>query len=126
MELQRYDIVKIEPKYTSGSVQGKCRPYVVISNKKSLENSNIFTAMPLTHIIKKLYLPVHGCIEANSDNGLSVYSMMLGEQPQTFDKEEIIERLGNVSNPQQRNMVNKVVYNSFFFGENIDWKEVFA
>lgn len=42
--------------------------------------------MPWTHIIKKKCLPVHGCLEAESETGLSMYSMILGEQPQTICK----------------------------------------
>ena len=82
--------------------------------------------MPLTHIIKKQHLPVHGCLQAESENGLSSYSMILGEQPQTICKGEVIRKLGNVSDAKQRNNVNKVCFNTFFFGENINWKEVLA
>ena len=82
--------------------------------------------MPLTHIIKKQHLPVHGCLQAESETGLSMYSMILGEQPQTICKEEVIKKLGNVSDKKQRNNVNKVCFNTFFFGENIDWEEVLA
>ena len=41
-------------------------------------------------------------------------------------KEEVIRKLGNVSDTTQRNNVNKVCFNTFFFGEEINWKEVFA
>ena len=33
-------------------------------------------------------------------------------------------RLGNVTDKTQRNNVNKVCFNTFFFGENINWEEV--
>lgn len=128
MDLHRYDIIEAELKYRaiSGSIQKKKRPYIIVSNEKGTINANIITVMPLTHIIKKQHLPVHGCLEAQSDNGLSMYSMILGEQPQTICKEEVIRKLGNVSNKNQRNNVNKVCFNTFFFGENINWKEVLA
>ena len=38
----------------------------------------------------------------------------------------VIKKLGNVSDKKQRNNVNKVCFNTFFFGENIDWEEVLA
>lgn len=128
MDFHRYDIIEAELKIESknGSIQQKRRPYVVVSNEHGTKYSTIVTIMPLTHVIKKKNMPVHECLEVESGNGLSVYSMILGEQPQTIDKEDIIKKLGVVNNQKQRNMINKVCYNTFFFGENINWKEVFA
>lgn len=126
MELHKYDIVEAEIIYRSGSIQKKKRPYIIVSNEKGTTNANIVTVMPLTHIIKKEHLPVHGCLNAESQNGLSTYSMILGEQPQTICKEEVIKKLGSVSDANQRNIVNKVCFNTFFFGENINWEEVLA
>lgn len=126
MELHRYDIIEAELKYGSGSIQKKRRPYIIVSNEKGTANASIITVMPLTHIIKKEYLPVHVCLHAESETGLSMYSMILGEQPQTICKEEVIKKLGNVSDIKQRNNVNKVCFNTFFFGEKINWEEVLA
>ena len=128
MDLHRYDVIKAELKIKmpSGSVQNKIRPYVIVGNEFGTSNATIITVMPLTHVIKKLHMPVHGCLDVESDNGLSVYSMVLGEQPQTIDKKEVIEKLGTVTNKTQRNIINRVCYNSFFYGENINWKEVLA
>ena len=100
------------------------RPYVIVSNEIGTKNSTIITVMPLTHIIKKTYMPVHECLEVESDNGLSVYSMILGEQPQTISKDEVQRKVGTITNENQKNMINKVCYNTFFFGENINWEEV--
>lgn len=126
MELHRYDIIEAEIYYASGSIQKKKRPYVIVSNESGTINAGIITIMPLSHIIKKTHLPVHECLEAENNNGLSVYSMILGEQPQTICKDEVIRKLGTVNNRIQRNMINKVCFNSFFFGENINWEEVLA
>ena len=125
MELHRYDIVEAELDYGSGSIQKRCRPYIIVSNEKGTTNATIVTVMPLTSVRKKK-LPVHECLEARSETGLTRYSIILGEQPQTICKEEIIRKLGNVTDKSQRNNVNKVCFNTFFFGENIDWEEVFA
>ena len=125
MELHRYDIVEAELDYSSGSIQKRRRPYIIVSNEKGTTNATIVTVMPLTSVRKKK-LPVHECLEARSDTGLTRYSIILGEQPQTICKEEIIRKLGNVTDKSQRNNVNKVCFNTFFFGENIDWEEVFA
>lgn len=127
MDLQRYDIVKANIKYEgSGSVQTKERPYVVVSNPIGTKHGTIITVMPLTSRIKKKNMPVHCCIEANNTNGLSLYSMVLGEQPVTISKDEVEEKLGSVTNQKEKNMINKICYNTFFFGEDINWKEVLA
>ncbi|KSV57718.1 type II toxin-antitoxin system PemK/MazF family toxin [Acetivibrio ethanolgignens] len=125
MELHRYDIIEAELDYGSGSIQKKRRPYIIVSNEKGTTNATIVTVMPLTSA-KKKRLPVHECLEARSETGLAKYSMILGEQPQTICKEEIIRKLGNVTDRTQRNNVNKVCFNTFFFGENINWEEVLA
>ena len=125
MELHRYDIIEAELDYGSGSIQKKRRPYIIVSNEKGTTNVTIITVMPLTSA-KKKRLPVHECLEARSETGLTKYSMILGEQPQTICKEEVIRKLGNVTDKTQRNNVNKVCFNTFFFGENINWEEVLA
>lgn len=125
MELHRYDIIEAELNYGSGSIQKKKRPYIIVSNEKGTTNATIITVMPLTSA-KKKRLPVHECLEAYTETGLTKYSMILGEQPQTICKEEVIRKLGNVTNKEQRNNVNRVCFNTFFFGENIDWEEVLA
>lgn len=125
-ELHRYDIIEAELEYVTGSIQKKKRPYIIVSNEKGTTNANIITVMPLTHVIKKEHLPVHGCLQAESETGLSAYSMILGEQPQTISKSEVLRKIGNVRNRKQRNNVNKVCFNTFFFGEKIDWGEVLS
>ena len=125
MELHRYDIIEAELDYGNGSIQRKRRPYIIVSNEKGTTNATIITVMPLTSA-KKKRLPVHECLEARSETGLAKYSMILGEQPQTICKEEVIRKLGNVTDKTQRNNVNKVCFNTFFFGENINWEEVLA
>ena len=35
-----------------------------------------------------------------------------------------VSKLGNVTDKKQRNLINKVCFNTFFFGEKIDWEEV--
>ncbi|MFR0074387.1 MAG: type II toxin-antitoxin system PemK/MazF family toxin [Blautia caecimuris] len=102
----------------------KKRPYVIVSNQLGTSNSTIITIMPLTTCIKRPDLPVHECISAESDNGLMTYSMILGEQPQTISKHEVIRKFGNVRNKNHRNLINKVCFNTFFYGEDINWEEV--
>lgn len=127
MDLQRYDVIKAKIKYQGeGSVQTKERPYVIVSNPIGTKHATIITVMPLASKIKKMDMPVHGCIDADKKNGLSLYSMVLGEQPQTISKNEVIDKLGTVTDYKERNMINKVCFNTFFYGEDINWKEVFG
>ena len=127
MDLHRYDIVEAEIKMTtpSGSVQKKKRPYVIVGNEMGTQTAPTVIAMPLTHIIKRKNLPVHGCIEADGETGLAWYSMVLGEQPYTLDKKyDVIRKLGSVVDKTQKNIINKVCWNTLFYGENIDWEVV--
>ena len=51
--------------------------------------------------------------------------MVLGEQPYTLDKEtEIVRKIGSITDQSQRDMVNRVCWNTLFFGEDINWKEL--
>ena len=127
LELHRYDIIdaQITIRMSSGSVQKKRRPYIIVGNERGTKAAPTVIAMPLTHIIKKTTLPVHGYLEANSDTGLVSYSMILGEQPTTLDKkQEVIRKIGTVLDQKQRDMINKICFNTFFIGENINWKEI--
>ena len=117
MDLQRYDVIKAKIKYQGeGSVQAKERPYVIVSNPIGTKHATIITVMPLTSKIKKMNMPVHGCINADDNNGLSEYSMVLGEQIITISKDEVIERLGNVTDHNERKLIDKICFNGLFFG----------
>lgn len=127
MDLQRYDVIKAKIKYQGeGSVQTKERPYVIISNPIGTKHASIITVMPLTTKLKKLNMPVHGCINADDDNGLTEYSMVLGEQIVTISKDEVIERLGNVTDVNERKMIDKACFNGLFFGTEYKLEEVRA
>lgn len=117
MDLQRYDIVVAKIKYIeNGSVQSKIRPYVIISNPFGTKCSTIITVMPLTSKIKRTKLPVHGCIEANGENGLQVYSMTMGEQIITISKTEVIKKLGTVTKESDKKIIDQTCFNGLFFG----------
>lgn len=124
MDLQRYDVVKAKIKYIdNGSVQSKIRPYVIVSNPIGTKCSTIITVMPLTSKIKKTNMPVHGCLEANGDNGLQLYSMTMGEQIITISKTEVIEKLGTITRKEDRKMVDRTCFNGLFFGTGYKLEE---
>lgn len=126
MDLQRYDIIKANVKYEGRSVQTKERPYVIVSNPIGTKHATIITVMPLTSKIKKLNMPVHGCINADDKNGLTEYSMLLGEQLITISKEEVINKLGTVTDEKEKKLIDKVCFNSLFFGTEYRLEEVTA
>lgn len=67
--LHRYDIIEAEiiMKEISGSIQKKKRPYVIVGNELGTTTAPTVIAMPLTHVIKRKNMPVHGCIEAKKE-----------------------------------------------------------
>lgn len=127
MDLQRYDVVKAKIKYQGeGSVQVKERPYVIVSNPIGTKHATIITVMPLTSKIKKTNMPVHGCIKANGENGLQLYSMVMGEQIITISKTEVTEKLGTVTRKEDRRMVDQTCFNGLFFGTEYKLEEARA
>ena len=127
MDLQRYDVIKAKIKYQGeGSVQTKERPYVIISNPIGTKHASIITVMHLTTKLKKINMPVHSCINADDDNGLTEYSMVLGEQIITISKDEVIERLGNITDAYERKLIDKACFNGLFFGTEYRLEEARA
>ena len=117
LQLQRYDIIKAQIKYEGkGSVQVHERPYVIVSNPIGTKHATIITVMPLTSKIKKTNMPVHGCINANDENGLSSYSMALGEQLITISKDEVKEKLGSVTTKEEKKLIDRTCFNGLFYG----------
>lgn len=116
MDLQRYDIIKAKINYEGNSVQTNERPYVIVSNPLGTKYAPIITVMPLTSKIKKTNMPVHGCLEANGENGLQLYSMVMGEQIITISKTEVMEKLGTIICKEDRKMIDQTCFNGLFFG----------
>ena len=123
MDLQRYDVIKAKIKYEGGSVQTKERPYVIVSNPIGTKYATIITVRPLTSKIKKTNMPVHGCLEASGENGLQLYSMVMGEQIITISKNEVIEKLGTVTDKEDRKIVDQTCFNGLFFGTGYKLEE---
>ena len=71
-------------------------------------------------------MPVYCCISADKNNGLTEYSMVLGEQIITISKDEVIERLGSVTNQNEKRMIDKACFNGLFFGTEYRLEEARA
>ena len=74
-----------------GSVEGKERPCIIVSNDKANRFSPVVSVIPITSA-KKKYLPVHIALDY-----LPKASVCLVEQL-TVDKQNIIKYLGQVTN----------------------------
>ena len=64
--------------------------------------------------------------QANENNGLTLYSMALGEQITTISKDEVISKIGTITDDKNKRMVDKVCFNSLFFGTDYKLEEVMA
>lgn len=89
---------------------------MIVSNPIGTKHATIITVMPLTSKIKKTNMPVHGCLEANGENGLQLYSMVMGEQIITISKTEVMEKLGTIICKEDRRMIDQTCFNGLFFG----------
>lgn len=52
--------------------------------------------------------------------------MVLGEQIITISKDEVIERLGNITDAYERKLIDKACFNGLFFGTEYRLEEARA
>ena len=52
--------------------------------------------------------------------------MALGEQITTISKDEVISKIGTITDDKNKRMVDKVCFNSLFFGTDYKLEEVMA
>lgn len=117
MEFNIFDVLFVEFKTQNGShIQSKRRPAICIQNDIGCHYAPTLIVLPLTHIIKKLYLPTHELIEKNDVNGLKCNSMILGEQVYTIDKTDVIAKLGRLNTKDDQDRVCRC-YLANLFGE---------
>ena len=114
MDIRRYDIVKVDLSGTIGSEQGGIRPVLVIQN----DTGNIFSTttivMPLskrTH--KNPNQPTHTLIKKSKSTGLKVDSIVLGEQMRVISSQRIIEKIGSVTDEEERKEIRRVYQANF-------------
>lgn len=74
-------------------MRGK-RPVVLVSNDTANEHSPVVTVVPLTSRLYKHHLPTHVFM---TESGLSVSSLALCEQVMSVDKNQLIKKIGYVS-----------------------------
>lgn len=84
------------------SVQGGCRPVLVISNDTGNRYADTYNVLPMTSRLKKFYLPSHTVVEEQNMTGRDKErafetSMVLAEQITTIGRDAFRSYLGAVT-----------------------------
>jgi mRNA-degrading endonuclease toxin of MazEF toxin-antitoxin module len=103
LKVNKGDIYYIDLKETTGHVQGKKRPCIVLS-----VNGSISTILPLTSKLKRLDLKSHVSIETMDNKGNRYKSMCLLEQIQTINNDDIINHYGTINNRDKMLITNRL------------------
>lgn len=103
MEIKRGDVYYVDlSNDTIGSVQGGCRPVVIISNNTGNHYSPVVIGCPITSKHKDLYktnpIPTHCKIQ------LLKPSLVLTEQIFTIDKSQLGEFIRSLTNEEMNNI----------------------
>ena len=115
-EVKRGDIFYAQLPDAGGSVQGGCRPVVVVQNNVGNRYSPTIIAAPITSKKTKRPLPTHVSLAADG-SGLPQDSTVLAEQVTTLDKHHLREKVGNVSGGSM-NQINNALLVSFGLGDS--------
>ena len=96
------------------SVQGGCRPVLVISNDVGNRCSDIVNVIPMTSRMKKYYLPSHTIVEENhmterDEKREYETSMILAEQITTISKASFRSYLGRVTDAEKLKTIESAV-----------------
>lgn len=96
------------------SVQGGCRPVIVVSNNTANEFSRTLTVIPMTTRMKKDALPTHVTISADDlsrcDGNREFHdSMLLAEQVTTISKAQLVSYLGVVNDHTKLHEIGKAL-----------------
>lgn len=98
----RGDIVWADNIGAIGNIQSGRRPYLIISNNKCNQTSNIITAIPLTSKYKR-YLPTHYTILLNS-----IENIVLTEQITCISQSNIVEYIDTIEDEDLKKVEEKI------------------
>lgn len=113
MDIRRYDIVKADLSGAVGSEQGGVRPVLIVQNDVGNIHSCTTIVIPLTSKIKNLNQPTHTLIRSNTFTGLKEDSMVLGEQMRVISNQRIINKIGTVTDENERKEIRRVYQANF-------------
>lgn len=94
------------------SVQGGCRPVIIVSNDIGNERAEAINVLPMTRHLKRADLPCHTELAPeNVDDRQQVFdpSMILAEQITTISKTQLRSYVGRVKNPDILESINHSV-----------------
>lgn len=98
--------------HTGTSVQGGCRPVLIISNDASNTHSETVNVVPLTRRLKKPELPCHTLLKSDnveaSNHGIDD-SMLLAEQLTTIGVSQLRGFVGRVEDKEVLARINRAV-----------------
>ena len=113
MDIRRYDIVKADLSGAVGSEQGGIRPVLIVQNDVGNIHSCTTIVIPLTSKIKNLSQPTHTLIRSNAFTGIREDSMVLGEQMRVISSQRIINKIGTVTDENERKEIRRVYQANF-------------
>lgn len=91
------------------SIQGGCRPVIIVSNNIGNQHAETVNVLPLTRHLKKPHLPCHTLLDPSAiSNTQQVLdpSMVLAEQVTTIDKAQLRNYVGRVEDDSLLNSIN--------------------
>ena len=105
--VKRWQILYCDMSPVVGSEQGGLRPVLVISNDIGNRYSPVFIGAAITSKIGKKRLPTQVLLGTSS--GLSVDSMVECEQLRTLDKRRIRGFIGEITDKDEQEQIEKAV-----------------
>lgn len=113
MDIRRYDIVMANLSGTIGSEQGGVRPVLIVQNNVGNQFSNTTIVMPMSTKIKNYFQKTHTLIRSTKDTGLKTDSILLGEQMRVISNQRIINKIGTVTDENERAEIRRVYLANF-------------
>lgn len=100
-----------------GSTQRDYRPCVISGNEKGNKYSPNVVICPMTTSMKKLDMPTHYLVKADSENGLHYDSLVLCENPMTISKSQLGKKVGRLSGKHLEDFssISQVAYGSIAY-----------
>jgi mRNA interferase MazF len=91
--VKKGDIYLVNLGEGEGSIQGKMRACIIVSNEKANTYSPVIHVVPLTSKAKR-NLPTH--VKIGMESGLQQESVAIAEQARLIDKSMIVKKLGQI------------------------------
>lgn len=85
---------------SDGCIQGGRRPVIIAQNDIGNAHSPTTVVIPLSSQIKSMHLPTHTVIKASSVSGLSKNSVALAEQMRVINRDQLQNRVGELTHAE--------------------------